>query len=302
MTAVSLGRLLTAMVTPFKPIEGEPIDFEAVDRLVDHLIDTGTQGLVVRGTTGESPTLSHEEDYALYRRVKTRVAGRVPVIAGTGSNCTRTAVTATQEAIRIGVDAVMLVVPYYNKPSQAGLLAHFRTLARECPIPMILYNIPGRTGVNMLPETVAELSKLPTIVAVKEASGNLEQVRAIRAMTREDFLIYSGDDALTLEIMRLGGHGVISVASHVAGRLMRTLIDHIVAGQGDEATRLNQSLQTLFQNLFCTTNPVPVKAALDMLGLCAPTVRLPLVGCTATERACVHQAMDALGLLVRVSR
>lgn len=293
---IKWGRLLTAMVTPFKAVSGEPIDWEAVERIVTHLIATGSDGLVVRGTTGESPTLTHAEDYELYRRVKDQVRGRIPVIAGTGSNCTRTAIAATQEAEKIGVDAAMVVVPYYNKPSQAGLLAHFKALARCTGLPLILYNIPGRTGINLLPETVAELAQISNIIGLKEASGDLRQVAKIKSLVPSSFLIYSGDDLLTLEFIRLGCHGVISVASHLAGRSMQQLI---LAGRESSpmADEIQARLTPLFKNLFCTSNPVPVKVALHRLGLCAPTVRLPLVGANLNEIKQVHDAMEAAGVL-----
>jgi len=214
------GRVSTAMVTPFDN-KGN-IDFQKTSKLVNHLINSATESLVVAGTTGESPTLTTEEKLALFEHVAKEAAGRVPVIAGTGSNNTYASIELTKKAEELGVDAIMLVAPYYNKPNQTGLFRHFEAIAGATKLPVMLYNIPGRSSVNLLPDTVIELSKLDNIVAVKEASGDLDAMAKIIANTDDDFMLYSGDDAFTLPVLSIGGVGVVSVASHVIGKRCRT--------------------------------------------------------------------------------
>ncbi|WP_048602445.1 4-hydroxy-tetrahydrodipicolinate synthase [Rubeoparvulum massiliense] len=279
---MSFGRLLTAMVTPFQNT-GE-IDYDATTQLVEHLLATGTDALVVGGTTGEAPTLSHEEKLQFFRHVKEVVKNRVPVIAGTGSNDTRASIQLTQEVEELGVDGVMLVTPYYNKPSQAGIIQHVTAIAQATKLPIMLYNIPGRTGTNMTVDTIVTLSTIPNVVAVKEASGDLTQMGEILARTASDFVVYSGDDKLTLPLLAIGGEGVVSVASHLIGEPMQQMIQRYLMGEVKEAAQLHQQLLHQFEALFIYPNPVPVKALLAEYGLPVGSVRLPLVPLTEEER------------------
>lgn len=289
------GRVLTAMITPFTT-DGE-VAYDKAAELARHLVKTGSDGIVVSGTTGESPVLSNEEKGRLFAAVKDAVAGQAAIIAGTGSNNTAASLELTRIAEKVGVDGIMLVTPYYNKPSQEGLYQHFKTIAGATELPVIMYNVPGRTSVNMLPDTVSRLSEVRNIVAVKEASGNLDQVAEIRRSTPVGFLIYSGDDSLTLPILALGGHGVISVASQVAGLLIREMIDAFFAGQVERAKDLHLKLYPLFKVLFITTNPAPVKAAVNMIGIESGLPRLPLVAATPQESEAVRKVLAELDLI-----
>jgi 4-hydroxy-tetrahydrodipicolinate synthase len=269
------GRIVTAMITPFNA-EGE-VDYTVTEKLANHLVDRGSDGLVVCGTTGESPTLTWDEEFKLFQVIKDAVSGRAKVLAGTGSNSTQEAIEATQKAADLGVDGALLVVPYYNKPPQEGLYEHFKAIAVAVPdLPIMLYNIPGRTGQNMLPETVARLAELSNIMAIKEASGNLDQASQIRRMTPPDFEIYSGDDSLTLPLLSVGGSGVVSVASHLVGDLMQRMVTAFFQGQMQVATDIHLKLEPLFKVLFATTNPIPIKAALRLQGWAVGETRLPL--------------------------
>ena len=279
---MNFGRVVTAMVTPFD--NSGNIDFAKTTKLVEYLIYHGTDAIVVGGTTGESPTLTREEKIALFQHVVKTVNRRIPVIAGTGGNDTKAAVELTKKAEEIGVDAIMLVAPYYNKPTQNGLYEHFKTIAGQTKLPIMIYNIPGRTAVNILPETLIRLSRIPNIVAVKEASGNLSQMSEIIAGTPEDFSLYSGDDSLTLPVLSIGGKGVVSVASHVVGDEMQKMIGAFMDGNVQEAARWHQKLFPLMKGLFMTTNPAPVKTALQLIGLDVGPVRLPLVSLNEAER------------------
>ncbi len=292
---LQFGRLLTAMVTPFSPEGG--VDYVEVVRLADHLIATGTDTLVVCGTTGESPTLTHDEEFELFRILVQACKGRAKIMAGTGSNCTRTAIQSTREAELIGVDGILQVVPYYNKPSQDGIYAHFKAVADSTSLPVLLYNIPGRTGVNMLPETMARLADIPTIIGVKEAAGRVEQVQAIRKLCPDSFLVYSGDDALTLSFMKEGAVGVVSVASHVAGRQIRQMIDLAVQDSFEAAFRVHHALLPVFDAMFITTNPTPVKAALRMMGFAVGVPRLPMVDVTPQEARMIRDVLIRAGVL-----
>lgn len=272
---MELGQISTAMVTPFSE-EGK-IDFEKTERLIEHLIENGTDSLVVSGTTGESPTLTWDEIEELVKFTVKQVNGRIPVIVGTGSNCTQTSIDATKQMEKCGVDGVMLVTPYYNKPDQKGLYAHFSTIAKETELPILLYNIPGRSVVNMLPETTIALSKIANIQAIKEASGDLEQMAAIIEGTDDDFKVYSGDDGLALPLLAIGGDGVVSVSSHVVGNEMQKMISAYNEGRGKEAAAMHRKLLPVFTALFSSPNPVPVKYALSKIGIETGKVRLPLV-------------------------
>ncbi len=291
----SFGRVLTAMVTPFTP--DLKVDYDRAAELARKLVDSGSDGIVVAGTTGESPTLTKEEKVNLFRVVMEAVGKEAAVVAGTGGNATQPSIELTREAEKVGVHGVMAVVPYYNKPPQDGLIAHFKAIAAATSLPVILYNIPGRTGINMTPETVEKLACVENIVAVKEASGSLDQVTDIRRRTPPSFKIYSGDDSLTLPILAVGGEGIISVASHVVGRRLKEMVEAYVAGQVAKAAEINAELFPLFKALFVTTNPIPVKLALRLTGFDVGGLRPPLVEAGEREAAIVRQALSGLGLV-----
>lgn len=278
MLDLDLGRIATAMVTPFQ--ENGDIDFEAVERLIEYLLANGTDSIVVCGTTGESPTLSTEEKLQLIRFTVEKVNKRVPVIAGTGSNNTKQTIELTKKIESLGVDGVMLVAPYYNKPNQKGLYAHFEAVAEETTLPIVVYNVPGRTSSNIEAATTIALSKIPNIQVVKEASGNLDQISEILANTHDKFLVYSGDDALTLPLLAIGGRGVISVASHIVGNKMQAMIQAFEEGRHAFAAKMHQTLLPLFKQLFKNPNPVPIKYAMSKVGFHIEKVRLPLVEMT----------------------
>jgi len=271
-----IGRLLTAMVTPFNE-KGE-LDYEQAKKLALALLDSGSDGVVVVGTTGESPTLVRREELRLFSEVKSAVGERGAVIAGTGSNSTAEALEATREAERIGVDACLLVVPYYNKPPQEGLYQHFKTIAQGTNLPCILYNVPSRTATNLSAETVIELSQIDNIIGVKEASGNMDQISHIISNTREDFLVWSGNDGDTLPILALGGYGVISVASNLVGNQIKEMIDSFVTGKTGKAAEIHRHLLPLVNALFIVSNPIPVKYAVNYVGFNVGEPRLPLIG------------------------
>ncbi len=293
---MNFGRVMTAMITPFDA-EGE-VNYAVAEKLADYLVNHGSDALVVCGTTGESPVLSWEEEYELFRVVKQAVGDRAPIIAGTGSNSTAEAVTHTQKAAQLGLAGSLQVVPYYNKPPQEGLYQHFRAIAAASPdLPLILYNIPGRTGQNLQPETVVRLAEIPNIVAIKEASGNLDQVSQIRRLTPPEFALYSGDDSLTLPLLAVGGQGVISVASHVAGPLIQQMVQAFQLGQVSTASELHLRLFPLFKALFTMTNPIPVKAALRLQGWAVGSPRSPLCEITPEAEAILKTVLSDLALL-----
>ncbi|MDO8716047.1 MAG: 4-hydroxy-tetrahydrodipicolinate synthase [Dehalococcoidales bacterium] len=271
---MKLGRLLTAMATPFDK-KGK-VDYEQAQRLALALLDSGSDGVVVVGTTGESPTLVRSEEVRLFREIKAAVGKRGSVIAGTGSNSTAEAVEATKEAERVGVDACLLVVPYYNKPTQEGLYQHFKTVAGSTGLPCIPYNVPSRTIANLTAETVVRLSKIENIVGIKEASGNLEQISRIIKDTRKDFIVWSGNDSDTLPILAIGGYGVISVASHLVGLQIKQMMENFFAGRISEAARIHRHLTPIFSDLFIVANPIPLKFALNHIGFAVGKTRLPL--------------------------
>jgi 4-hydroxy-tetrahydrodipicolinate synthase len=273
-TPQQLGRLITAMVTPFK--EDGSVDHEQAKRLALALLDSGSDGLVVVGTTGESPTVTWEEEHQLFKEIKSVVGNRGSVIAGTGANSTEEARENTVRAEEWGVDACLLVVPYYNKPTQEGLYRHFRTIAESTSLPCIMYNVPSRTVTNMAAETVIRLSETPNIIGVKEASGNMEQVAQIIHGVRDDFIVWSGNDSDTLPMMALGAYGVISVASHLVGKQIKDMIEHFVARETSEAASIHRHLLPIFKDLFVVSNPIPVKFALNQLGFRVGGYRLPL--------------------------
>lgn len=289
---INFGKVSTAMVTPFDN-KGN-IDFEKTTQLINYLIKNGTDSVVVAGTTGESPTLSTEEKLALFSHVVKVVDGRIPVVAGTGSNNTRASIDLTKKAEAAGVDAIMLVAPYYNKPSQEGLYQHFSTIASETSLPVMLYNIPGRSVVNMSVETIVRLSAIDNIVAVKEASGNLDAMTEIIANTPDEFVLYSGDDGLTLPVLSIGGNGVVSVASHVLGNQMQEMIRSFEAGEYASAAKQHQSLLPVMKGLFSAPSPSPVKTALQLKGMDVGGVRLPLVPLTEDERNTLTQLIETV--------
>jgi 4-hydroxy-tetrahydrodipicolinate synthase len=314
----TFGHVMTAMVTPFDP-DGKVAHGRAAE-LASRLLSEGSDSLLVAGTTGESPTLSHDEKLALFQTVK-KAAGAHPVVAGTGTNDTAASVALTREAEECGVDGILVVNPYYNKPPQEGLYRHFRAVAEATRLPVIIYNIPGRTGVNLDVATLARLAELPNVVAVKEASGNLDQVSdtartvgaGFGALAKrpvvsgrggageggpaERFAIYSGDDSLTLPMLSVGAFGVISVVSHVAGPQVQEMVSAFHRGDTGRAAALHARLFPLFKGLFMTTNPIPVKAALKLKGFDPGPLRLPLVEATPEQVGRIRQLMEEVGVL-----
>ncbi len=291
----SFGYVITAMVTPMD--RQLAVDYDRAAALAKRLVDSGSDGLVVCGTTGESPTLTDEEKVRLFRTVREAVGGRAKVIAGTGTYNTAHSIHLTREAERAGCDGVLLVNPYYNKPSQEGLYQHFKAVAESTQLPVMLYNIQSRTSVNCEPATIARLAEIRNIVAVKEASGSLDQMSQIRKLTPPEFHLYSGDDSLTLPLLAVGGTGIVSVAGHLAGREIKAMIQAFQAGDVRGALGLHLRLWPLFKVLFITTNPTPVKAALALAGFDVGGLRLPLVEATAKEREQIAAVLKDLALL-----
>ncbi len=269
-----LGRLLTAMVTPFDE-KGE-VDYAQAGKLALALLSSGSDGILVVGTTGESPTLIRTEELRLFAEVKAAVGERGTVIAGTGSNSTAEALEATKEAERIGVDACLLVVPYYNKPTQDGLYQHFKTVAEATSLPCILYNVPSRTVASLSADTVIKLSQIDNVIGLKEASGNLAQISKIISGAREGFLVWSGNDGDILPILAIGGYGVVSVVSHLVGKQVREMIDSYISGKIEVAARIHRHLMPLINAIFIVSNPIPVKYALNYVGFPVGKTRLPL--------------------------
>ncbi|NEQ97949.1 MAG: 4-hydroxy-tetrahydrodipicolinate synthase [Cyanothece sp. SIO2G6] len=289
------GRVLTAMITPFSP-DGR-VNYEVAESLAIHLVNHGTDTLVLCGTTGESPTLTWDEEYELFKVIQAAVGDKAKIMAGTGSNSTREAIEATEKANGLGLDGTLQVVPYYNKPPQEGLYQHFQAIAQACPgLPMLLYNVPGRTSRNLEPETVARLSEQPNIVGIKEASGSLDQASHIRQLTDLMFSIYSGDDSLTLPLLSIGAEGVVSVASHLVGDHLQEMIQVYDQGRVKDATALHLKLFQLFKVLFMVPNPIPIKAALRLQGWDVGMTRLPLVEDDPEMSARLQSIMKTLGL------
>jgi 4-hydroxy-tetrahydrodipicolinate synthase len=290
---MKFGKILTAMVTPFH--QNDEIDFEATRNLVNYLITNGSNGLVVAGTTGESPTLTTEEKIDLLKFVVEVVGGRVPVIAGTGSNNTKASISLTKQAEQIGVNGIMLVTPYYNKPSQEGLFQHFKAIAESTSLPVMLYNVPGRSVVNMAVETVVRLSQIKNIVSIKEASGDLDVMAQIINQTPSDFSLYSGDDGLTLPVLAIGGEGIVSVASHIIGNEMQEMINCFENGHHAAAASMHRNLLPMMEALFAAPSPTPVKTALNLKGIPVGDVRLPLVPLNSEQqKALQHTFQDVL--------
>lgn len=273
---MNFGSIMTAMVTPFD--ERGDIDYPATQNLINHLLANGTDALVIAGTTGESPTLTAQEKVELFKFTVQTVAGRAPVIAGTGTNSTRESIDLTIQAEEAGVDGIMLVVPYYNKPCQEGLYQHFKTIAQTTTLPIMLYNIPGRSAVNMLPETIIRLANnVSNITSVKEASGDLEAAAAIIEHTGDDFFVYSGDDASTLPMLSIGGTGIVSVSAHIIGNEMQEMVRHFKTGNTKQAATIYRGLLPIMKAMFAAPNPSPTKAALNLTGVPVGGVRLPMI-------------------------
>ncbi len=291
------GKVITAMVTPFH--DDGSVNYAVAEKLADYLVNNGSDGLVVCGTTGESPTLTNEEEYQLFKVVKQAVGHKAKIIGGTGSNCTKTAIEFTKNAVKLGLDGSLQVVPYYNKPPQDCLYLHFEAIAKSCPdMPIMLYNVPSRTGQNLLPETISKLaSNLKNVVAVKEASGDIENTAIIKRLTGEDFEIYSGEDFLTLPMMTLGCVGVVSVASHIAGNEIEKMIKAFEQGNNALATEIQLKLYPLYKAMFCTTNPIPVKAALKMQGWEIGGLRLPLAELSPTLQLELKKVLTDLNFI-----
>lgn len=293
LSPTPFGRLLTAMVTPFDP--AGCLDYELAARLACHLVDEGSDGLVVCGTTGESPTLSWHEQLELLAAVREAVGSEVKVLSGTGSNSTAEAVEATREAAKAGADGALVVVPYYNKPPQAGLEAHFRAIAKAAPdLPLMLYNIPGRTGCSLAPATVSRLMDCENVVSFKAASGTTDEVTQLRLQCGPRLAIYSGDDGLTLPMLSVGAVGVVSVASHLVGRQLKAMIEAHLSGQSSVALGHHEQMQPLFKALFSTTNPIPVKAALELSGWPVGSPRSPLIPLDPAMRETLSEIMIGL--------
>ena len=285
----NLGKVITAMVTPLD--DNLKVDLGKTRKLARYLVENGSDGIVVTGTTGESPTMSKEEKISLFKTVKDEVGESITVIAGAGSNSTEESILLSKAAQKAGVDCIMLVVPYYNKPSQEGLYQHFSTIAKEVELPIMLYNVPGRTVTNMLPETVERLAAIDNIVALKEACGSMDQVSELKRILPEDFYIYSGDDSLTLPMLSLGCEGVVSVASHLVGKEIKEMIELFKAGSTKEALVKHLTLMPIFKMLFITANPVPLKYALRQIGLDVGGVRGPLCNATKVEEEIINKVL-----------
>jgi 4-hydroxy-tetrahydrodipicolinate synthase len=291
---------MVALVTPMQ--EDGAIDDESLQRLIDFHAENHTSAIVAVGTTGESATLDEEEHCALIRRIMEITAGRMSVIAGTGANSTREAIDLTHCAMEAGVDACLLVTPYYNKPSQEGLYQHFKKIAETVPVPQILYNVPGRTACDMLPETVERLASFSNIVGIKEATGDMQRVRDILDRCGNRLDVYSGDDATALELMLLGGKGNISVTANVAPVAMHDMCVAAMAGDRDRAEAINRPLEGLHQSLFVESNPIPVKWALHEMGMVPPGLRLPMTPLNEKFHETVRQAMQQAGVLTTRER
>ena len=287
------GEVITAMVTPFN--SKREIDYNKAEELAKYLISHGSDALLVAGTTGEGPTLTHEEEFELLSTIKRAVANKAKVIMNAGSNCTDTAIMAAKWAQKEDVDAILSVVPYYNKPSQKGMIEHFSAIAESVDLPIIIYNIPGRTGVNMLPETVATLAeKYQNIVAIKQSFPDMDMITKLKLCCPDDFTIYSGDDSLTLPMMSLGARGVVSVASHIFGSELKSMIRNYKTGEFLAAVNMHKKLYPIFKKLFMAPNPVPVKAALAHKGLIEDYVRRPLVELTSIEKSDLFMVIDEI--------
>lgn len=295
------GRLITAMVTPFD--DQLRIDFKAVARLTEHLIGTGSHALVVAGTTGESPTLENSEKLSLLREVMRVANGKCKVILGSGSNDTARSVELSVQAEHAGADGLLIVAPYYNKPSQAGLIRHFEEISKKVTIPMFVYNIPGRTGINIEPATIVELARrCQNVHAVKESSGNVDAVAEIASQAGDEFLLYSGDDYLTLPFLSVGACGIVSVASHFAGKQINAMMDDFFSGNLDVARKTHYDLLPLFKGLFVAPNPTCTKYGLSRLGICSENLRLPMIPLESAQQAAMDVVLKQCNIIAELSR
>ena len=294
MKQLVLRGAMVALVTPFRD---DRIDESVLTRLIEMHVEAGTSALVPCGTTGESATLSFEEHDRVIELTVQAARGRIPVIAGTGSNNTREAIRLTQHAKEVGADAALLISPYYNKPTQRGLYLHFKAIAEAVELPLVLYNIASRTAVNIEPETFAQLAAIPNIVGVKESSGNLEQMSRILQLTNGQLTLLSGDDALTLPVLSIGGTGVISVVANLVPRDVAAMVNAFQGGQHEQAVQWHNRLLPLVKALFLETNPIPVKTAMGLLGMMTPELRLPLCEMSEANQQRLEQALRAYGLL-----
>lgn len=283
------------MITPFD--RDLKVNYGKAAELAEYLVQHGTEGIIVSGTTGESPVLSMEEKLQLLDVVKKRVGKQVPVWCGTGSNDTAHVIELSREAEKNGADGLLLVSPYYNKPPQEGIFQHFKKIAQSVSVPLMIYNIPGRTAVNILPATMARLTEIDNIVAVKEAAGDLDQVSLLSSMIPSRVAIFSGDDSLTLPMLAVGAQGVVSIASHIWGNEIKAMVDAYFAGEVDLARELHIKLFPAFKGLFVTTNPIPLKAALNMMGMEVGGLRLPLIDADETQQAAVKALLQSYKLI-----
>lgn len=284
-----IGRLITAMVTPFNA-RGE-VDYKQAQKLARALIDSGSDGLVVTGTTGERPTVTDDEQLKLFAAVREAIGKKGAIIAGTGGNCTRESIKITREAEKLGVDAALLIVPYYNKPTQEGMYQHFASIAESTALPCILYNVPARTVTNLAPETALRLSRIKNIVGIKEASGNMEQVAKIIQGAPKGFLVWSGNDGDTFPVLAMGGYGIISVASHLVGKQIKQMIDLTLKGDVKGAAAIHLDLLPLINALFIVSNPIPVKHALNCVGFRVGPPRLPLTEPDDKSKAAIEATL-----------
>ncbi|MGI6684802.1 MAG: 4-hydroxy-tetrahydrodipicolinate synthase [Bacillota bacterium] len=290
MKKLKFGSVITAMVTPFH--DDGKVNYDKAQELAQFLLANDSDSLVVSGTTGESPALSFQEKIDLFSAVKEAVKGKGYLIAGTGSYSTEESVELTKAATKIGVDGLLVVVPYYNKPTQEGLYLHFKTIAQNTHLPIIIYNIPSRTSCNLLPETVQRLAEIKNITAIKESVGLMDQISDLRRRVGEDFSIYSGDDSLTLPMLALGGTGVVSVASHLVGKKIKSMINLFKSGHTKQALDLHLELLDLFKGLFITTSPILIKTALNMLGWNLGGLRLPLSEASEKEKLFLEKLLE----------
>lgn len=286
------GSVITAIVTPFD--DNLQVNYSAAADLARYLAANGSDGIVVAGTTGETPNLTKDEKYNLFQAVKEAVGADCKVIAGVGTNSTKDSVELTKKISDLKLDGIMAVVPYYNKPSQAGLVEHFKEIAQNTDLPVMLYNIPGRTGINMLPQTVEQLARIPNIVCIKEAAGSMDQVGELRSILPSSFEIYAGDDSLTLPMLSLGSAGIVSVASHLIGNQIKKMVTAFKEGDASKALKWHLLLLPVFKGIFITTNPVPVKYLLNQTGLNVGGYRLPLVGPTSSEKQALQELLKKI--------
>ena len=292
---IDFGNIITAMVTPFD--SSGDVNYDKAIELANYLIDHGTDTLLLAGTTGESPTLTHNEEYQLFKRIKSEIGTKALIMAGTGSNCTQTAIESTKKAEECGIDSILQVVPYYNKPSQEGLYQHFSTIAKNTKLPILLYNIPGRSGAALDVATIQRLVLDKNIVGIKEASGSADIISDLKSVLPSSFQLYCGDDALTLPCLENGAKGVVSVASHCIGIQLQEMVSFFHQNDFIEAEKIHKKYQSLFSVLFITSNPVPVKAALRLMSIDVGSVRLPLVDVTEEEKEQIKDVLKRLELI-----